>query len=376
MNEFGVLLRNLREGCRDPLFPVRKLSQVRLGELLGQELGTHRYTGAAVSDWERGKSKIHAADRTVLICLAKVLHKCGGLTSLGAANEFLESGNYRRLNPDETKILFPEGIIDTPLQEPPSFHENVESRQSFIDTVGEYLSTVSKAFQAMVVEARNGPSPYWPRVLAALMRKATDNRLISITSFLWIAIWYIAWRLIGPSLRWPFTDQYSAFSAIVMYVGGTLVVPLLIGLLINTKDSEYWKQQGLADSTLVRLYTYQGAGIGFNLAYFFVLPLVLVRYYLNLGSSIWLEFAAVTLGLILGNMSARVVPHNLWLAYGRLRFADGAIFLVVALVGPLWGVFFLEFYSVLLTPLLGISVILFAFILVVIMAQRQSKKER
>ena len=75
-------------------------------------------------------------------------------------------------------------------------------------------------------------------------------------------------------------------------------------------------------------------------------------------------------------MSARVVPHNLWLAYGRLRFADGAIFFVVALVGLLWGVFFLEFYSVLLTPLSGIIVILFAFILVAIMAQRQSKKER
>lgn len=375
MSEFGKQLRRFRQQCNDPESSHGKLTQEKFGELIGEELGIS-YSGAAISDWERGISKIHADDRLVLMCLVKVLHNYRGLETLVEANEFLESGNYRSLNLGEAKVLFPESIIDTPLQEPASFPEKVESRQTFIDTVGEFLSRAAKEFQAIVVEAKEGPSPYWPRVLAAIMRKVTNNRLISITSIFWIAIWYIAWRLIGSSLRWPFTDRYSAFSAIVMYVGGTLVVPLLIGLLIHTKDSEYWKQQGLADSTLVRLYTYQGAGIGFNLGYFFVLPLVIGRYYLQIGASIWLEFAAVTLGLILGNMSARVVPHNLWLAYGRLRFADGAIFFMVALVGPLWGVFFLEFYSVLLTPLLGISVILFAFILVVIMTQRQSKKER
>jgi hypothetical protein len=159
-----------------------------------------------------------------------------------------------------------------------------------------------------------------------------------------------------------------------MYVAGTLIVPLLIGMLIETKHNKYWEAQGLARSRLLRLYTYQGAGIGFNIGYFLILPLVFIRHYLNLGSSIWLEIAAVTLGLILGNMSARVVPHNLWLAYRRLHFADGAIFFVVGFLGPLWGLFFLEYYSVLLQPVWGSLVILIALTLFIMMIVRQSKK--
>ena len=49
-----------------------------------------------------------------------------------------------------------------------------------------------------------------------------------------------------------------------MYIAGTLMIPLLIGLLVNTKDNEYWKQNSAANSKLVRLYTYQGAAIGFQ----------------------------------------------------------------------------------------------------------------
>jgi hypothetical protein len=162
--------------------------------------------------------------------------------------------------------------------------------------------------------------------------------------------------------------------AVEMYVAGSLIIPLLIGLLVDTKHNEYWKQQGLLNSRLLRLYTYQGAGIGFNLGYFFVFPLVLIRYYLGFGSSVWLELAAITLGLILGNMGARVVPHNLWLAYGRLHLADGAIFFVIALLGPLWGLFFLQYYAVLLTPLLGSVIILTALTLLIMIAAQQSKK--
>ena len=160
-----------------------------------------------------------------------------------------------------------------------------------------------------------------------------------------------------------------------MYVVGTLVVPLLIGMLIDTKKNEYWQAQGLVHSRLLRLYTYQGAAIGFNLGYFFVLPMVLIRHYLNLGGSHWLAVIAVTLGLILGNMGARVVPHNLWLAYHRLLLKDGAIFFVVAFVGPLWGLFFLEYYSVLLKPFWGGMVILAALLLVLLIPVGQSKKK-
>ena len=179
--------------------------------------------------------------------------------------------------------------------------------------------------------------------------------------------------LIGPSLRLSFADHDAMLLAMQKYVIGSLVIPLMIGLLINTKDSEYWKLQAGVDPLLLRLYTYQGAGIGFNLGYFFVFPLSLLRHYLQLEPGVWIELLAATLGLILGNMGARVVPHNLWRAFGRLTWADGAIFFVVALMGPLWAFFFLEFYPVLLNPVTGILVFLLAITIMVFLATRKSK---
>ena len=137
------------------------------------------------------------------------------------------------------------------------------------------------------------------------MRKVVRQLGTLLADINWIWVWWLAWWLIAPSLRWPFENRQRSVIAMQMYIVGTLVIPLLIGLLVNTKDNEYWKQNSAANSKLVRLYTYQGAAIEFNLGYFFILPLVLIRYYLQLGSSIWLEIAAVTLGLILGNMAAR-----------------------------------------------------------------------
>jgi hypothetical protein len=284
----------------------------------------------------------------------------------------LAGGNYRSLNKEETQEIFG-GIPDEASDKQSRLQQKTSG--SFIRFLLENLFAVSENERnELFAKAEEGPSPSWPRKLAVLMQKASEHWSISLSSIFWVATWTLAWWLMIPSLRWPFTDRVSAYSAIVMYVGGTLAVPLLIGALITTKDSEYWKQQGLSNSILLRLYTYQGAAIGFNLGYFFVFPFILVWYYLQLGSSVWLELAAITLGLILGAMGARVVPHNLWLAYGRLRLADGAIFFVVALLGPLWGLFFLQYYAVLLTPLLGSVIILTALTLLITIAAQQAKK--
>src|SRR5688500_3559502 len=233
MAEFGEKLRRFRQQCNDPKSPHGKLTQQMLGEVIGEEVGI-RYSGAAVSNWERGITRIHSDDRIVLICLVKVLHKYGGLKALIEANELLESGNYRALNVDETKKLFPEGIVDISPQESSASSEKVESSQRIMDIVGKFSSEASQEFQAIMAKAKEGPSPYWPRVLAAFMRKASERWSVSITSIFWIAVWFIAWWLIAPSLRWPFADRNSASSAILMYVAGTLIIPLLIGLLINT----------------------------------------------------------------------------------------------------------------------------------------------
>jgi hypothetical protein len=419
MSEFGQQLRKFRHRCNETESPHGKLTQEHFGELVGTELGINGYTGAAVSDWELGKTRIQADDRGLLMALIKVLHVHGGIRTVKDANQLLKAGNFRDVDTTEEEKIFTStttsetdaeqkellavsqqvqatvleddgGSQVDPAQrtvQEVDFSSNLlthpekpnpgqkTSKPSFFSFLGNLLFIPADELQELMGKVEEGPSPSWPRKLAWFMRKGAERWSLSTSSVFWMAAWALAWWLIPPSLRWPFLDQSYAFSAMVMYTGGTLAVPLLIGLLVKTKDSEYWKQHDLAGSKLLRLYTYQGAAIGFNLGYFFVFPFVLVSYYLQLGSSIWLELVAVTLGLILGNMGARVVPHNLWLAYHRLLFRDGYIFFVAAFVGPLWAIFFLEFYALLLTPAWGSTIFLIALLLVIRITVQQSRKK-
>src|SRR5690242_10267000 len=98
MTEFGKQLRKFRHRCNDPSSPHGSLTQEKFGELLGEKLGIG-YTGSAISDWERGKTKIHAEDRLVLIAIVQVLHEQGGIKGIEEANQLLASGNFRDLDP-------------------------------------------------------------------------------------------------------------------------------------------------------------------------------------------------------------------------------------------------------------------------------------
>ncbi len=102
---FGEQVRYYRRQCGDPM-RGGMLTQDRLGELIGEQMGDAGYTGAAVSEWERGKSKIHADDRLVLISLLAVLVQCGGLAAPGQANSILAAGNYRRMDDVECATIF------------------------------------------------------------------------------------------------------------------------------------------------------------------------------------------------------------------------------------------------------------------------------
>ena len=93
---FGELLRLCREKCRD-LNTGRPLTQNLVANLLQAKTGLS-YTNAAVSEWERGKSRIDKDDRLILIGLIQILHECGGLQSLAEANRLLATGNYRELD--------------------------------------------------------------------------------------------------------------------------------------------------------------------------------------------------------------------------------------------------------------------------------------
>jgi hypothetical protein len=107
MPQFGKLLRDFRKSSHDPANPDRELTQEVLGELIGNELGTLGFSGAAISDWERGKSKIHADDRLVLVGLLQVLQRWGSVAGPAEANALLIAGNYRPLDTDETRAIFP-----------------------------------------------------------------------------------------------------------------------------------------------------------------------------------------------------------------------------------------------------------------------------
>jgi len=95
MTEFGKLLRQFRHQCNDPNSPHGKLTQEKFAELVGAELGIS-YTGAAVSDWERGKSRIHADDRSVLRALIEVLYKNGGIRNTKRGKSAFEGRQLSR----------------------------------------------------------------------------------------------------------------------------------------------------------------------------------------------------------------------------------------------------------------------------------------
>ncbi len=115
MNDFGKLLRKFRQASNDPAFEGRRLSQQRLGQLLADQLGLNSiYSGAAVSDWERGHSRIRADNRRFLLSLIKVLYDCGGIQGENDANRLLLAGQYSPLSEDETRETFWESAQGVP----------------------------------------------------------------------------------------------------------------------------------------------------------------------------------------------------------------------------------------------------------------------
>jgi hypothetical protein len=374
MNEFGKSLRNFRYRCHDPEFFDRRPSQERFGELIGRELGVlEGYSGAAVSDWERGKSKIHADNRPVLISLLVVLHKGGGVTTIAEANELLEAGNYRALNPAETEKVFPEK------REPVDSRSQQKSFQSFtpFSLDKKLLFISSEELRTSLDKAKEGPEPAWPRMLVVVLRLFLDRWTVlhSLKALLWFWVWLFAWGLMAQSLHWPFSSREDAISVLRMYVGGTLAIPPLIGLLTDTKNNTFWRQHNLATAAVTRLYTHQGAFIGFHLGYFAAFVIGLLRYYLHQNPTIWFDLTVMSFPLMVGYIGARLVPYNLWQAYDRLNLTDGEVFFFFVIFGPLWGFLFLEIHPYLLNPIFGAMIILLAITtLITLMAWQYRRK--
>jgi len=372
MTDFGKLLRIHRQQCHDPT-KGGILSQQQLGELLGEELGTTRYSGAAVSDWERGESKIHHDDRLVLISLLKVFYKYGGLKSLPNAETLLEAGNYRALNDGEKQQIFSKELLELSTHSPIVSIKEKNSTYPFEDTFIKFTDEI----QNILDKEKAGPPPVWPRIFTALLRKLSDQISVLNTfhALLWFWIWIASYVMVNPVLYWSSLSEGVVFISTVKYVCASLLIPPCIGILTNTKDNPFWQQNVTSSTRMLRLYTYQGAFVGFHLGFFIIFAIHLLIYFLQARLVIWQQFMLMGFPLLMGYISAQVVPSNLWRAYGRLWFSDGAIFFVFILLGPLWGWFFFEFHSILVSPTTGIIVILAAITLLVslITLQYQSK---
>jgi len=372
VTDFGTLLRVFRLRSTDPV-SGKTLSQQRLGGLLREELGVG-FSGAAVSDWERGKSKLHADDRLTLVGLLRILHERGGIKDPLEANNLLEAGNYRALNSTETKRVFPEEPVETSVNDPSPSHSSQKAPAFRLENV---FFGADEALIALLEKAKEGPPPAWPRMAAALL-SALINRLSArnfLRALIMVWVWLLTRALIAPSLRWPFANQEDILSAAVLYAAGTLTLPTFIGLLAETKNNGFWQKHQFSNSLALRLYTHQGAFVGFHLGYYAVFLIALIRFYLHWSSTPWFELAAMLAPLCMGTIGARVVPYNLWRAFGRLNLRDGGLFFVFVGMGPFWG-FFLTQFSPLLTAPAGIFIVLLAVTLLASGTAWQAWKKR
>lgn len=355
MDRFGELIRYYRRQSRDPQRGGR-LTQERLGALVGEHLGTQGYTGAAVSEWELGKSKIHKDDRRLLLSLLKAFLAGQGLHSETEANTFLLAGNYRPLNEEEHRQLFPLASREPP---PPPERNRLEVVMSFLGAIVFYPSDqLQSALAEVSVE---GPPPRWPRFLWAILSLPFQNWSSGDTlqAVFWLVAWLLTWGFALQMITWPFASVDEARAALVLYSGASLVAPLLVGALTRTRQDPFWQDHPEAPAWMLRLYTHQGAGIGFHLGMMAVFAAALAAYYTGLYPRMHgLAGVAAVVPVALGYAAARQVPFNLWRAFGRLRPGDGGIFFVFVFFGPLWSVFFYSYYSLLLSPLTGALLIL------------------
>lgn len=106
MSEFGELLRQVRGQCRDPQ-NGKPLTQEGLAERLCLICDIEGYSGATLSNWERGKNQIRRDNRLVLVGLIQALHETGGLHTPADANRLLLAGNYRPLDEAERQRINP-----------------------------------------------------------------------------------------------------------------------------------------------------------------------------------------------------------------------------------------------------------------------------
>jgi hypothetical protein len=137
-------------------------------------------------------------------------------------------------------------------------------------------------------------------------------------------------------------------------------MPAWVAALTRTRDNPFWVEQGLGNGWNLRLYTHQGASVGFHAGYFLVFVIVLLGYNLGISPQKWAEWLAVLPPLGLAYASARLIPYNILRAFQDLKLSHGAIFFVFMALGPMWAAFFYEYSTLLTQRAVGLALFLLA----------------
>jgi hypothetical protein len=227
--------------------------------------------------------------------------------------------------------------------------------------LGELVFRPSEEIRELVNRGLNGPPPRWPRIFLMLLGwpfdKWTAEKFLQALG--WVSIWLLTWTFTFPMMMWPFANDAQAWLAAAVYIGAASVLPLGVGGLTRTDGDEFWRAQPIK-SRYVRLYTYQGAFLGFHIGYAIVFLAKLLTSYVSLSHWGLLDGLAAVWPVVLSYASARQIPFNLWRAYGRLQLDDNLIFFVFVFFPLGFGLFFWMNYSILLPPEFGIPILLFS----------------
>jgi hypothetical protein len=231
-----------------------------------------------VSEWERGKSQINKDYRRVLVALIKVLYQSGGLKSTTEADTLLLSGNYRPLDEDEKMSIFPN---DAPKRVPAGgayWAATLISAEQWVSRAGDLLRR-----QVDEHEPDSSSRSHFLGMLDIFFSQWSFERTLKLLA--WLGLWVAEQRILFPMLYWPFADQAQAWKVMVWYIGGSFALPALVAVLTDTDKDTFWRQQSLAGRPILRLYTYVGAFMGFNIGYLMVFAVTLIGYYLGIAAA-------------------------------------------------------------------------------------------
>ncbi len=311
LTTFGTLLRSFRNKCNDPL-TGRRLTQERLGALIGEAVGTH-YSAQAVSDWERNRSQINKDHRQVLIALIQILRDLGGIRSIDEAERLLAAGNYRGLD-----------------------------REELYQTFG-----VEKTEKAAEIRKR-----YWHLQFDTLYNWKNNLTLASgIKLIVWLMCWATTYLGIRPILDFSIREQANLVTPAVIWSLTLWVLPFVVAWCAPPKLKA---PEGCPASTAPYWLRTVGASLGFCLGAMSVLALALISY--NLYLYPWPEPISFLISLwpvMLGGEGGNLIYWRQSKQNGWKILRKDIVFFLVLLIPPLLGAGFYLLHQIILTRVFG-----------------------